>query len=364
MKSLNRLTVLFGLCFSLSATAQITDPCDERDTYYGALWNIYNTHTRISYITPYPLMRVNGVNGLPYLFEANITPYFTFYRGNRRSRKQWQSFQFYFNPELTLRMYTQDPIGVNTSSLPVRPLNFHPRISFVKYLHKKHADQTPIDKISNYSFLEFSVAHFSNGQENPHYVQDTIGASGDSIPNYVGGNFSTNYWRLAYTIGWFDRYRNIYSLCPYVQNDGGAGDLFSYDDAQLRSYGKWRVGTTLQFTSNKVRIGKGKKSTKIGFDYKNGRAEKVLEDRNYNVVFQCRYNPEVIVDDISLYPGSRKNRWGHRASIVAHPLNWRHIAIFMEFYTGRDFYNIRYYDRITQLKVGITANPNFYIPRK
>ena len=343
-----------------NASAQVAEPCDERDTYYAELWNIYNSHTRISYIA-YPWMRENGVSGFPLLFEANISPYFTFYKGNVRSRKQWRSFQVYFNPELTLRMYSQDPIGVRTNSLPVRPLNFHPRLSFVKFLHGKDADKTSSDELKNYSFLEATVAHYSNGQENPHYWQDSVNVLGDSIPNFVGGNFSTNYWRLAYTYGWFDKLRNVYSISPYIQNDGGAGDLFSYDDAQLRSYGKWRAGATFQFMSNKVRL--GKKSTKVGFKYQDGAATKKKKDMDYNVTFQARYSPEVIFDDVSLYPSTRKNRWSHRATFIFHPLNWRHAGIFLEFYTGRDFYNIRYYDRITQFKIGITASPDFYIPR-
>ena len=352
-------------CFAFSFTfcqAQIYEPCDDKDTYYGELWNIYNSHTRISYIS-YPWMRENGVSGFPVLFEANISPYFTFYKGNKRSRRQWRSFQFYFNPELTLRMYTQDPVGVSTNSLPVRPLNFHPRLSFVKFLHKTEAQDQPTDSIGSYSFIEATAAHLSNGQENPHYWEDSLDALGQKIPNYVGGNFSTNYWRVAYTYGRFDKLRNIYSLSPYVQNDGGIGDLFSYDDAQLQSYGKWRAGATFQFMSNKVRL--GKKKTKVGYAYnEQGKAKKVVEDLNYNATFQFRYNPEVILDNVSLYPGSKKNRWSHRATFIFHPLNWRHTGIFMEFYTGRDFYNIRYYDKITQFKIGITASPDFYIPRR
>ena len=361
MKFAKPILVILLFILSFESSAQVSEPCDERDTYYAELWNIYSGHTRISYIS-YPWVNANGASGFPNLFEANISPYFTFYRGNVRSRKQWRSFQFYFNPELTLRMYSQDPVGVSTNSLPVRPLNFHPRLSFVKYLHSKHADKIPADKIRSYSFVEATAAHLSNGQENPHYWQDSVSASGDSIPNYVGGNFSTNYWRLAYTYGQFDKRRNIYSVSPYIQNDGGIGDLFSYDDAQLQSYGKWRAGATFQFMSNKVRL--GKRSTKVGFTYKDGEIIKEKKDMNYNVTFQFRYNPEVIIDDVSRYPGAQKNRWSHRATFIFHPLNWRHAGIFMEFYTGRDFYNIRYYDKITQFKIGITASPNFCLPRK
>lgn len=361
MKLIKGFLVFAFLFFSLQSIAQVVEPCDERDTYYAELWNIYNGHTRISYIS-YPWVSENGVSGFPNLFEANISPYFTFYKGNVRSRKQWRSFKFYFNPELTLRMYAQDPIGVSTKSLPVRPLNFHPRLSFVKYLHHKDADKIPADEMKSYSFIEATAAHLSNGQENPHYWQDSVNAFGDSIPNYVAGNFSTNYWRLAYTYGWFDRLRNVYSVSPYIQNDGGIGNLFSYDDAQLQSYGKWRAGATFQIVTKKVRL--GKKSTKVGFMYQDGEVTKEKKEMDYNVTFQFRYNPEVIVDDVSKYLGDKKNRWSHKATLIFHPLNWRHKGIFMEFYTGRDFYNIRYYDKITQFKIGITASPDFYIPRR
>lgn len=362
------------LMFFITVTthSQVLKP-DAAVTYYSEMWNVYNAHKRISYIAPLPAMNVNKQWGAPVLFEANISPYFIFFRGRDYgnegySRPQLKSFMVYFNPELTLRMYQEDPIGVPTKSLPVMPISFVPRISFVKFIHRSSIENK-IENFQTFRFFEFSIAHYSNGQENPHYLQDTLSVAGDSIPNYAGGNFSTNYLRLGYTYGFLDDKLNIYSFNPYVQNDGGAGDLFSFDPAMLKSYGKWRLGITLQFQSGKKRIFT-KKRQKVDLVPEDSASQSALDKFDpvrkpsiYYATWMVRFNSETIVDDVSEYPSDKKLINATRVTVVFHPLNWRNFALMTELYYGRDFYNIRFYDRLIQWKLGLVADGNFFLPR-
>ena len=362
------------VCLSLNASAQVLKP-DTTGTYFSEMWNVYNTHKRISYIAFYPWMKVNENPGLPLLFEANISPYFTFFRGRDYgdygySRPQLKSLLIYFNPELLLRMYREDPIGTKTKSLPVLPINFAPRLSFVKFLHRSDV-QNRIENFQDYQFLELSIAHYSNGQEDPHNIRNMVKPNGDSIPNYRSGNFSTNYWRLGYTRGWMNGNYGIASANLYIQNDGGAGDLFSYDPAQEQRYGRWRLGFTLQYHSGKTKV-HTKKEQKVGLEKidepgdENGKNYKFkprkLKDFDYYITWMVRFTNETIIDDVGLYP-SPKRRNSSRLTLLAHPLNWRNVAVMAEYYIGRDFYNIRFYDAVSQFKIGLVAEPAFYIPR-
>jgi hypothetical protein len=360
--------ILITVLSTSSVSAQVLRP-DVTRSFYAEMWNVYNTHKHLSYIA-FPFMRVNGDNGFPVLFEANISPYFTFYRGRDYgtmgySKPHLKSLMIYFNPEMTLRMYRQEPIGVATRSLPVLPINFVPRISVVKFLHKATVLNRQ-SKFRNYQFIEFSVAHFSNGQENPHYLRDTVRAvSGDSIPNYASGNFSTNYLKLSYGKGHVFSDAGILSGIATVQNDGGIGDLFSFDGAQRKSYGKWRLGLNVQYQTGPRCLGE-KKSQKVELRIVRNDSTKLEEVdaiRKYFATWRFRYVQDMIVDDVSQYPSEEKRRMAHRLTVLFHPLNWRNVALMAEAYYGRDFYNIRFYDSIFQVKIGLVADGAFYVPR-
>jgi hypothetical protein len=346
---------------------------DADSTYYSEMWNVFNSHRRLSYISLPPGMRVNGEGGFPVLFEAVVSPYFTFFRGRDYgnvgySVPQLKSFMIYFNPELTLRMYREEPIGTFTKSLPVLPINFAPRISFVKFFHKTLVENK-VGNFKNYHYAEFSVAHYSNGQEDPHYYRDSVRVNGDSIPNFRSGNFSTNYLRLGYTRGWMDEKFNILSVSPYIQNDGGWGDLFSYDRAQEKSYGRWRFGTTVQLQSKKTWIGAKDQKVRLDSIVTITETDTVVqlkadkEMRNYYITWKLRVNYEFIADNVSGYPSENPRRSSVRTSLLLHPLNWRNFGVLLEYYHGRDFYNIRFYDKLTQFKIALVADPQFYVPR-
>ncbi len=363
-------TSLFALLLFIlipaTGIAQVLPP-DADTTYYAEMWNIYNSHKRLTYLA-YPFMDVNGKPGFPVLFEANLSPYFLFYRGRDNTRRQLRSFEVYFNPEICFRMYHEDPIGTPTRSLPVRPINFAPRLSAIKFLHSNNVVNLKSTDLKRYQFLELSIAHYSNGQQDPHYLRDTIGPANDSIPNYTSGNFSTNFVRLAYTTGgaWGpDKNPRMISATPYLQADGGIGDLFGYEDAQINSYGKWRMGGVFQLQTGRVFIFKTR--TKKGFvpltEDKSVKLKPQYPVDNYYATFLIKFNPEFIIDDVHRYPGKSKTIASYRLSVIYHPLNWRNLGFLAEFYSGRDYYNIRFYDKITQFKIGLVANPNFYLPR-
>jgi len=363
--------LVFCVLMAPNVLSQVLKP-DSTGTYYSEMWNVYNSFRRLTYISFLPYMKVNGTSGYPLLFEASISPYFTFYRGRDYgkfgyARPQLKSLMIYFNPEFVLRMYQQEPIGVSTKSLPVLPVNFVPRISFVKFIHRSNVG-IEAKNFKRFHFIEFSVAHYSNGQENRHFLQDTVRTNGDSIPNYMSGNFSTNYLRLGYTYGFLDKNFSVYSINPYVQNDGGIGSVFSYDPAQEKSYGKWRAGLTLQFQSGMCRIYRNR-SKKVGLvtdsttNAKTDTYKPIKKPRDYYITVMVRWNSETIVDNLDAYPSDQKLRYATRLTVQAHPLNWRNFAFMAELYYGRDFYNIRFYDKLFQFKFGLVADNIFYTPR-
>lgn len=321
---------------------------DNQKSYYARLWNLHQL-TRSSNAIAFPITSVNNNGYLrQQLFEANITPYFTITRGRDNNKAWFRKFETFIHFNNILRMYRiQDNLVDDLPSLPVWPTNFVGEVGCTYFLNK--APQQDIEHVGDFSFIEGIVAHYSNGQNESHFIKDSFIAGGFPAPNYQTGNFSTNYAKLAFVYGKEFNAKNSYLLNKvYIQKDGRFGGAFEYDKDQLNSYGKWFLGyectATLGTTINK--------KSKASAAY-------------YSLV--ASYKGRAILDNVDKYQARNNgnaNRLMHTISLQLQPMNYRNIGFLAEYYQGRDYYNIRFYDYIRQFKVGITANLLYFMPTK
>jgi len=52
----------------------------------------------------------------------------------------------------------------------------------------------------------------------------------------------------------------------------------------------------------------------------------------------------------------------NRFVIAAYPANSRTLGIFISLYSGRDYYNVCYLDKIFNVKAGLVFDLNKYVP--
>jgi len=310
---------------------------------------------------------VNGKKETPLLFEAQIRQDYLLYRGRSNQVPFLRSIMVNFDLGLNIRMYQ----GPDNPSYPIRPMNFMPGFS-VQYLlnqAKFAASKTAMldnSKIRNFYTLKIAFSHYSNGQSGAFYNADSTNS------NRANGNFSTNFLRTE--LSW-SRFFNDHLISANInyQEDFGIGDLLGFADEQNRSYGKSRAGVSLLFHSKNFQLGSYnyKRIVYRQVDSTVGRNKlfRVKSLKKYKRYFsiKARYDLEFILDDVSEYLtfkniSASKNRMSNRFVIAAYPANSRTLGIFISLYSGRDYYNVCYLDKIFNVKAGLVFDLNKYVP--
>lgn len=258
------------------------------------------------------------LSGKQYIFSADINPLFIF---SNSIRSRWNVG---IGARVMARMF-QD------SSYPVRTPSYIPTLKVYYSLSNQQEE---------YTFIEASFSHHSNGQDGP----SKIGGEW----NDRNGNFSTNW--LALSFNWGNNagnFRNHYSL--YGIQHINLGEALSQDDSLAGYYGQTRVGFDFQRRFIQQVSIKDKKTRETYFTYLK---ERLRLHAYTTVVVRGQYN----------YPN---NEWYRRVNteLKLHYLlkSFREGGFFAGLgYYGEDPYNIYFHNHYFFVKAGIAAGIAYF----
>jgi hypothetical protein len=389
-------SLLFAfLYFSPALSAQNGEVFSDRDTSHKThqLFNILMAHREVEYFNT-PVYFNSSRFGMthdsvptghtaPFL-EANLAPYYVMFKGRDLQHPVLQRFSLAFEPQMTFRIYL-----AKSQSYPVRPPNFHPKFHLNYFIQKR------IDTIlTRFSHLTLTIAHLSNGQPNPFFL-DSI----NQVVNLRNGNFSTNYLRLSYT---FSRYLNpktsindpdgwkrnlFWSATVGYQREMSFGKLLAFEEGQdLTGYGRNRIVSRLQLRSGNFLGAKALFSRysqppvyqasripiveRDSTVMENGIPVKLLFITPYVVL---RKVPEVRnkhprgywnwmarLDHTLVLDRNAVNRHALDFIFELRNLNWRSFSVVAKGSWGRDYINLRFQDNIQSYQLGISYNMDRY----
>lgn len=354
------------IVISSAVCAQVKPP-DTTSGVFMEWYNIIQANKDLNFIGFGP-WQVNGSGAIPPLFEAQIRQPFLLMKGRDNQRPWKRALAVNFNLGFNLRMYQ----GPGNESYPVRPLNFMaPGIS-VDYLLNhffrslQNVALQDSSKIMNYFNLQLLVSHYSNGQSGSFYNTDS------STTNKLDGNFSTNFFKSQ--ISWSSYFRNASLLTSSLAwtHDFGIGNVLGIEEGLNNSYGFNKLSAVFQLKTGNTHVGKYWYRA-ASYKKDSGDVTKIvtqvkrLENYNRYASFLVRIEGGVILDKVANYPtfkspSSEKLRGNIRVTLGYYPANMRTLGLFAFVYYGRDYYNIRYTDKLLNIKAGILFDIQKHIP--
>jgi hypothetical protein len=361
------LLCLLGATVCLSLVAQVKPP----DTARGVFWEWYNiqqANRDLNFVGIGP-WRVNGHGSTPALFEAQIRQPFLLLKGRDNQRPIYRSLALSFNLGLNLRMYQGD----DNPSYPVRPLNFMTPGLVLDYFlnHTKTWRGYALEdstRIRNFFNFQIAVSHYSNGQSGSFYNHDSTST------NKIDGNFSTNFVRPQ--VSW-SRYLKDSSLVTTAlgwTHDFGIGDIVGIEEGLMNSYGFDKLHLTLQLRTRNLPLWAYKYRQAYYTKQRDDTSKFVTQTRRVGrytryASFLFRTEAGLILDNVENYPTFKnkakdKLRGSMKFTVGYYPANMRTLGLFAMLYYGRDYYNIRYTDKLLNFKTGFLFDINRYEPKR
>jgi len=307
---------------------------DERELFFDYLKN-GNDRSYLTMFNSYSL-RVqdesknpdfNEIEGTSVTLEGHIAPSYYMIKPGAIRLKGLRNLALSFQGAFTLRL-------IKESSSPMLPPNAKAgfRLDYIVGSKKRST-----------VFLSSELMHYSNGGA-PGSIDSVLLENTGVIRNdYESGDFSTNYFRLGgsyvtyYNVG---RYYGYFNANPYYQQDFHGGELLNYFDIQKGRYGYHRLGLNLSFYQN----------------YKGP----IFDKKNF---IALRYEPVVILKDAEILANSVENsvrdtdyRWSHLFQLTLGFEALGETGLFFQYYTGRDYLNIRYDQPISYFIIGLSFN--------
>ena len=240
-------------------------------------------------------------NMAPLWFEANIVPNF-FIRKSKNAR-----LMGVLTPQIILRMYQEE-------SFPVRTPSYIPQITIYYAL-----EANPIK--SQYTLFG-RFAHHSNGQEGDFYLPD------NSI-NLISGNFATNFVQAGLIYNRFNETYNaaqFYSTSLEVHPPGWSLEEMDGKYSMVRWHNAFSIYKIplhkKQETQNAPSI-----SMKAEVMWMFGKVNdwRAITTNRLNLNFTFFYHPSFLED----------------------------IGLFVELYSGMDYYNIYFNEKVEVIRFGI-----------
>jgi len=291
--SFKTLLALILVFFSVNLGAQQTDNTDQRVN----LTTIAEVNQTNNYIT-FP---INIGNMAPLWFEANVVPNF-YIRKSKNAR-----LMGVLTPQIIIRMYQEE-------SFPVRTPSYIPQISVYYSLTK--------DYINHQNTLFGRIAHHSNGQSGSFFLPD-------GEINHLDGNFSTNFVQLGIMHNRFNNKVNaaqFFSTSVEVHPPGWSMEELDNQYSMVR----WQNA----FSIYKIPIGhssQDQKSPSISL-----KAEMMW-----------------MFGQINSWEEFSSNRLNLNFILYYHPKFFEDIGFFVEVFSGMDYYNIYFDEKVEVLRFGI-----------
>jgi len=291
LKNTNHIALIL-LLVSLTAVAQI-----KRDSLPTmSLGKIAMINQADNYIT-FP---TDIGNIAPLMFEANISPSFVI-----RQRKD-SRLMAVLTSQIIIRMY-------NEESFPIRTPSYKPQVSFY-YLT---GSQNVKSKITIFG----KIVHHSNGQDGDFYNE--AGAI-----NLATGNFSTNYFE----IGLIKTTHNLKLNAVKALKSSFEIHPKSWMLDELKGqYSGFRWHNS--FTAFKLSKKEAKKNKKP----------------NFSIKAETMY----MLDAINDWGFVDVKRLNAGLTFYYHPKFLEEVGLFLQFYHGRDYYNIYFDEQLDVIRFGI-----------
>ena len=262
--------------------------------------------SELSYVT------MGGRQGLSgkVLFEANVAPHLYAF---------WDRVAIELTPKILVRMLAD-------SSYTVRGPSYMPRATLhLRRRHEVFGGEVLPDTIAE--VFSFTFSHHSNGQGGPFYVPGS-----PRTINTESGSFTTNFVEISFTE--FSRGKRASSSSVGLRvhltlNETGA---LRETGTSRDQYGRYRLFGTSQgrvpFT-----LGRWPMNSNIAF------AWQYVLDRQYGTT---KY--------IAL------ERVNFSVSYLVLPEILRETGLYVQYYSGQDYYNILYKSRLNSVRVGVALS--------
>lgn len=242
----------------------------------------------------------------PLIFEALIAPYFLL-RTSENSR--WGAT---LSPTILLRMYAEE-------SFPVRTPSYMPQITFYRQLDDEQG------RTLQYVFL--SVVHHSNGQDDSFFMED-------GTLNTHSGDFSTNYLELGM---FFNKKLVHFSQTTEYFKTSLEYHLDFYRSKELKghySFVRW---------NNSIRVFRSLGSLRSWKMQKNPRLQTTLQTSWF-------FGD---MDDAPFF--DTRERFNISFTIAYRPRALSDVSVFLNAYSGKDYYNMHFQQRLSVVRLGLQA---------
>lgn len=240
----------------------------------------------------------------PLIFEANVNPNFVI-----RERAD-SKLMAILNPQVRIRMY-------NKESYPVQTPSYIPQISVYHLI----SETGPWKKTSVFG----KIAHHSNGQDGHFYKDSTF-----TEINFRSGNFATNFVELGILRSFYNENRNA------LQFFKSSVELHPSD---------WML-REMRGTYSGLRWHNSFLAYKLPMD-------KRFFSESRRTSFSFRLETSLMLDQINDWELLDLNRLNAALTVYYHPRFLEDIGLFIQFYKGRDYYNIYYHNDISTIRFGL-----------
>ena len=276
-------------------------------------------NSEVGYIT-----FLDGIGNMePLWFEGKMVPnYLIRIRENSRTGAV-------LTPKVILRMYRTDSDPVSTPS-------YMPQITFYHQLKGFN----PLR--SNIFYLFGRVVHHSNGQDGEFFNDD------GSI-NTTDGSFSTNYVEVGFFLA------KLFSLHPNATEFFRSSVEYHPKNMQDKvlndKYGNIRW-------HNDIKIFKFTKDSFTSIFSGNDKMESGSENQKAKPYLRAILNTTYIfgeMEDVEAFDFSK--RFGGSITLSYNPKYLEDVRLFIQYYYGQDYYNIHFENTLSQLRIGLIADP-------
>jgi hypothetical protein len=291
--------LLFVLASYTMLQAQKVDTLNGRRDEESNFFSLIRANHKDSYVT-----FSQGLGNLePLVFEALVAPYFLL----RTSRDSgWGAT---VSAPILLRMQAE-------YSFPARSPGYMPNVTFYHLLgegtgrHLKPA------------YLYLSLAHHSNGQEDNFY-------NGDGSINRLSGDFSTNYLEFGIFFNNilvpFDNANDYFRTAVKIHPNLGRSEELAGQYSFVRWHNSFRI-----FKRPDKGFGEPRVQTKVETTWMFG---EINDTHAFNL----------------------KERFNFSMNFAVKPRVLKDVSLFVNFYSGMDYYNMFFDRRIWALRLGLQA---------
>lgn len=280
-----------------------------------------------------PLTDGEGKNG--YWAEGHFGHRFVLYKGKYYSHPFFQRSRFTFDVSLLSRL-TQD------NSSPLLPFSgkfgfgLDHLLSGLRQLQKEKGILI---------WTTIQLHHYSNGQADSFFISESPRRN-----NYIGGDFSTNYYRLSLNIANHSTMKDIASASIGYQRQIDLGGQLSASRELKNYYGNERFLFALQWTRKP-------KLVTTNLRNRSGKATGILKlQKKRQTIFRTEL--EYINGNLSGFEGEHKGRIGWHNYFTYMPSVTNEVGIIFHTFIGRDYLNIRFDDIIFMAGIGLYVRFN------